>query len=350
MDKLEGGRASASRSGAGGERRRSWILPFSLLLFVIMIDSVDANSFGPVMAQIKSAWRMNDTGVGIFTGMYGLIPIIVAVPIGEAVRRWGVKRAVMAAIAIIFFGSLIMATADTFAQGLAGRVFASGGIRMATVASWAGASTIAPSSLMTSAWTVMNTANAGGGIIGPSVVGGYMGSRFGWRGVFYTVAGLSVFCIVIIGLFLHMPSAEKAAPDSAAAVTQACSFNVYKCWNIYLAGIIFTMMIGGNQLSLNSFAPLAMNQRWNMNPQAIGNIVGLSYAVGLPVMLLAGILADKLRTRKKNHQRVRKSQGTRTFYANFAGSENLYAGPGRISRLYLCPGCHALCQRSRNGA
>ena len=278
---------------------KAWILPFSLLLFVISVDSIDANSFGPVMAQIKSAWNMSNTNVGVYTGMYGLISIFVAVPIGEAVKRWGVKRAIMSAVAIIFFGSLLMATATAFPQGLTGRIFASAGIRMATVASWAGASMVAPASIMTSAWTIMNTANAAGAIVGPPLVGGYFGSNFGWQAVFLTLAGLSVFCFVLIGLFLRMPSAEAAAPDSAAAATVASRFNVYKCWDIYLAGLIFTLMIGGSQVSIMSFAPLAMAQRWNMDPQAIGNVIGLSFSVGLPVMLAAGILADKLRTRKK---------------------------------------------------
>jgi len=282
-----------------GRKSRAWILPFSLLVFVISIDSVDANSFGPVMAQIKAAWRMTNTDAGIYAGMYGLISILVAVPIGEAVRRWGVKRAVIGAVAIIFLGSLLMATADGFPQGLTGRVFASAGIRMATVASWAGASTVAPASIMTSAWTIMNTSNAAGGIVGPPLVGGYVGSRFGWQGVFYTLAGLSLFCIILIGLFLRMPSAKTAAPGSAAASTVVSPFNVYRCWDIYLAGLIFTLMIGGAQMSLTTFAPLAMAQRWNMDPQAIGNVMGLSFSVGLPVMLAAGILADKLRTRKK---------------------------------------------------
>jgi len=282
-----------------GIKSRAWILPFSLLLFVISIDSVDANSFGPVVAQIKNAWKMSNAHVGIYTGMYGLISIFMAVPIGEVVRRWGVKRAVMGAVAIIFVGSVLMATANAFHQGLTGRIFASAGIRMATVASWAGATMVAPASIMTSAWAVMNTANAAGGIVGPPVVGGYIGSRFGWQGVFYTLAGLSVFCIVLIGLFLRMPSAKTAAPGSAAASTEVSRFNVYKCWDIYLAGLIFTLMIGGSQMSIMSFAPLAMAQRWTMDPQAIGNVIGLSFSVGLPVMLLAGILADKLRTRKK---------------------------------------------------
>ena len=117
-------------------KSRAWILPFGLLLFLIVIDSLDANSFAPVMAPIRSAWSMTDTHVGIYTGMAGLIPILVAVPIGEAVRRLGVKRAVMDSIAIIFIGTIIMATAMGFAQGLTGRIFAAGGMRMAMVASW----------------------------------------------------------------------------------------------------------------------------------------------------------------------------------------------------------------------
>lgn len=299
MAQQAGGTAAVSKATAEKVISKAWILPFSLLVFVISIDSVDTNSFGPVMAQIKAAWRMTNTDVGIYTGMYGLIPILVAVPIGEAVRRWGVKKAVIGAVTIILLGSLLMATADAFPQGLTGRVFAAAGIRMATVASWAGATTVAPASIMTSAWTIMNTANAAGGIVGPPVVGGYIGSKYGWQGVFYTLAGLSVLCILLVGLFLRMPSARAAAPDSAAAATQVVRFNVYKCWDIYLAGLIFTLMIGGSQLSIMSFAPLAMAQRWNMDPQSIGNAIGISYAVGLPVMFAAGVLADRLRTRKK---------------------------------------------------
>jgi ACS family tartrate transporter-like MFS transporter len=96
-----------------------------------------------------------------------------------------------------------------------------------------------------------------------------------------------------------MPSAKTAAPDSAAAAAVESGFNVYRCWDIYLMGLIFTLMIGCSQMSITSFAPLAMAQRWNMDPQAIGNVIGLSFSVGLPVMLAVGILADKLRTRKK---------------------------------------------------
>lgn len=299
MDQSAGKTMPSPEGTAEGPKNRAWILPFSLLIFVISIDSVDANSFGPVISQIKNAWRMTNSEVGVYTGMYGLISILIAVPVGEAVRRWGVKRAVMGAVAIIFLGSVVMATADAFPQGLTGRIFASAGIRMATVASWAGATTVAPSSIMTSAWAIMNTANAAGGIIGPPVVGGYIGSKFGWQGVFYTLAALSILCMILIGLFLRMPSAKTAAPGSAAAATEVTRFNVYRCWDVYLLGLIFTLMIGGSQMSITSFAPLAMAQRWNMDPQAIGNVTGLAFLVGLPVMLVAAILADKLRTRKK---------------------------------------------------
>ena len=170
---------------------------------------------------------------------------------------------------------------------------------MATVSAWAGATMIAPASIMTSAWTIMNTANAAGSITGPPLVGGLIGGNLGWQAVFFTLAGLSVVCFILIGFFLRMPSAGTAAPGSAAASTVTSNFNVYKCRDIYLMGFIFTLMIGSNQVSIMSFAPLAMAQRWHMDPQAIGNILGLSFAVGLPVMLAAGVLADKLRTRKK---------------------------------------------------
>jgi len=290
--------AASAKQAAEGGKSKAWMLPFGLLLSVIAIDSIDNNAFGPVMAQIKNAWGMTNTQVGIYTGMTGLIPILVAVPIGEAVRRWGVKRAVIGAVALIFVGSVTMATAVAFPQGLVGRAVAAAGIRAATVASWAGASMIAPAAVMTSAWTIMNTANTAGAIAGPPLVGGYLGGTFGWQAVFFTLSGLAVFCILSIWLFLRMPSTKSAAADGTIA-SPASNFNVYKCWDIYLMGFIFTLMIGSVLYSTLSFAPLAMAYRWKMDPQAIGNVLGFSYSVGLPVMLAAGILADKLRTRKK---------------------------------------------------
>ena len=289
----------SSEESLGEADSRVWIFPFGLFLFALAIEAIDASSFAPVMAQIKSAWNMTDTHVGIYTGMAGLIPILVAVPIGEAVRRWGAKRSVMGSMVIIFIGALIMATAKGFARGLAGRIFAAGGLRMTTVASWAGATTVAPASVRTTAWTVMNTALAVGAIIGPLLVGGFIGGNFGWQAVFFAISALSVFCILLIGFFLRMPSAGIAALESTVVSTTASRFNVYKCWDIYLMGIIFTLMIGSSLVTIMSFAPLAMAQRWQMGPQSIGNFLGLSNLVGLPVMLMAGVFADKLRTRKK---------------------------------------------------
>ena len=146
-------------------------------------------------------------------------------------------------MAIILIGTMIMATAKGFAQGLAGRIFAAGGPRMGTVASWAGATMVAPTSIRTSARTVMNTALAIGAITGSPFIGGYIGGNFGWQVVFFTMSALSVFCIFLIGFFLRIPSAGIAASESAIAPTIASRFNVYKCWDIYLMGIIFTFMI-----------------------------------------------------------------------------------------------------------
>lgn len=299
MAQADGVLVVSAKQAKESSKSRAWMLPFGLLLSVIAIDSIDSNSFGPVMAQIKSAWSMTNTDVGTYAGMAGLIPLLVAVPIGEAVKRAGLKRAVMAAVAVIFIGSLIMATAGTFPQGLLGRGFATAGIKMATVAAWAGATTVAPAAVMTSAWTIMNTANAVGAIVGPPFVGGYVGGTFGWSAVFLTLSVLSVLSFLAIWFFLRMPSAQTAAPDSAAAATVDSHFNVYKSWDIYLMGLIFTLMIGSSLFAVLSFAPLAMVQRWKMAPQEIGNLLGLSYSVGLPVMLATGILADKLHTRKK---------------------------------------------------
>jgi NNP family nitrate/nitrite transporter-like MFS transporter len=202
-------------------------------------------------------------------------------------------------MAIIFIGAIIMATAEGFTQGITGRIFAAGGLRMGTVAAWAGATMVAPASIRTSAWTVMNSTLAIGAITGSPLIGGYIGGNYGWQAVFFTMSALSVFCILLIGFFLRMPLTEIAAPKSAASATIPSKFNVYKCWDIYLMGIIFNLMIGSSLVTITSFAPLAMAQRWQMDPQSIGNILGLSYSVGLPVMLAAGILADKLHTRKK---------------------------------------------------
>jgi hypothetical protein len=89
-----------------------------------------------------------------------------------------------------------------------------------------------------------------------------------------TVGGSSSPPLLSVLLFPIGCSAHAVCPNRSsgrAASTATSGFNVYRCWDIYLMGLIFTFMIGSNQVSIMSFAPW----RWRIDGiwiSAIGNV------------------------------------------------------------------------------
>src|SRR5204863_3566815 len=69
-----------------------WILPFGVTLAAMFALQLSNLGFSPLLPSIQHEFSMSYTQFGTFTGMYGLLAMILSVPAGITARRFGEKR------------------------------------------------------------------------------------------------------------------------------------------------------------------------------------------------------------------------------------------------------------------
>src|SRR5512144_326511 len=81
-----------------GSTARSWIVPFLATLFGMLTLQMSNLGFSPLLPDIQKEFSMSHTQIGLFTGMYGLLALVLSVPAGLAAKRYGEKRVLVLAL------------------------------------------------------------------------------------------------------------------------------------------------------------------------------------------------------------------------------------------------------------
>lgn len=308
--------------------------PFSLFLLLILFESMDVNAFGPVMAQIRDEFQLSATELGLYAGLGSLFGILTAIPIGEFIRGKGYKLSGTLLAVVIVVGSLISFFAPFFLVLLLGRVIVTIGARGCQLVGQAGGTTVAPATVRSTAWALMNAVLSIGGALGAVLLGGYVGGTYGWRAVMLVTAGISSIVAIVYALFLRMPAAALVEHEVEAAAAEKSSVNVYKIRSIYVLGAGFALTLSG--LIVNStFSAVVAQDRWNLGPQFAGNTLGLGLFIALPFLFLSGILADWLKGRKLVVALCILLAATGTFIQVASLGMDVAAGGANLFRLGL---------------
>lgn len=190
-------------------------LKFGLLLIGDLTANIDGIFLLIVYDQISTQFDRASYGPWLITAE--TLACCISLPIyGLLGDNFGPYRPLLLAYALFLFGCCISATGNNFWQIVVGRVFSgiaeAGLTSMATVIISEGASP-------TEAGILRNYANMFsvlGRVIG-SLAGGIMSDRIGWRGVFWTEAGLAALCGTGVTLMFRHQIAHtfKPGPDAA---------------------------------------------------------------------------------------------------------------------------------------
>lgn len=286
-------------------KRRVWLIPLVLLLFATFIELLDTSAFTPVMPLIMQAWAMNGAQLGLFAGMVGLAGLFVSIPMGELMKRIGIKYSVIIALTAVLVGLVIIANATNFSTGIVGRVFATAGYRAGSVALYAGIALVAPPRMRSSMMGIMLAMASVSAMIGTPLMGGVIAEAWGWEGVFWAMSALTAFGVVVFTIFFRLKHVRevKTAPrkDPAAAAIAESEVSEVSPYKRVLA---WQLMITNGLLSAGAtvvffFVPvsLAMNHGWQT--PAITTMITLTWVAALPGQLLTGWISDRLKSRKK---------------------------------------------------
>src|SRR5579871_2748909 len=112
---------------------RRWAVPFLSTLFAMLTLQMSSLGFSPLLPAIQKDFGASYSQIGLFTGLYGIMALLVSYPAGLLAKRFGEKLVLSGGLAIVAVGLLGLSLAPDFILGLASRVVWLFGYRLAFV-------------------------------------------------------------------------------------------------------------------------------------------------------------------------------------------------------------------------
>src|SRR5271169_6949493 len=95
---------------------KKWVVPFVAALFGMMALQISSLGFAPLLPQIQNAFGMSYSQIGLFTGVYGLLAIVLSVPAGLTAKQFGEKRVLIAGLMVVALGLGALSAATSFTE------------------------------------------------------------------------------------------------------------------------------------------------------------------------------------------------------------------------------------------
>ncbi|HLH30696.1 MAG TPA: MFS transporter, partial [Terriglobia bacterium] len=107
-------------SGEFGNRQ-SWVISAGAVILAMMSIQMASLGFSPLQPAMQKDLAASYSQMGLFTGMYGLIALVMSLPAGIIAARIGEKRALLIGLAVTAVGLVSLGRATTFTFGLVSR-------------------------------------------------------------------------------------------------------------------------------------------------------------------------------------------------------------------------------------
>ena len=267
----------------------NWLLPFAATLIAMFSLQLSNLGFSPLLPSIQREFGMSYTQLGLFTGLYGLLAMLLSVPAGVSVRRFGEKRVLGIGLLGVAVGSVLLGEAWSFGSALAFRGLTIFGYRFAFVSVLIAVALTAPASLRGRTMGVLGATSALASVIG-APLGGMLVGGFGWRLAILGYAAMAVLGAAVFWLFYRSTPNDPAGEGQPVhGTTRRSAFLSPVVWMLALI-----VGLGGfGQFTVTYFVPSVTNALYGLDATAAGVIISTGYVTAIVVNLGVGLLADR---------------------------------------------------------
>lgn len=270
--------------------RNSWLLPFAATLAAMFALQLSNLGFPPLLPSLQRDTGMSFTQLGTFTGLYGLLAMLLSVPAGLAARHFGEKRVLVLGMTGVAIGSVLLGQAQDFASAISFRGITIFGYRFAFVCVLIAVALTAPPALRGRTMGVLGATSAMASVVG-SPLGGSLVDDFGWRTAILGYAGMALFGATVFGL-LYRPAPPVTDPSPDESRTPAPTRSAFSSAAVWLLALV--VGLGGfGQFTITYFVPSVAQAEFGLAARESGFIISTGYLTAIVMNLVAGVLADR---------------------------------------------------------
>jgi predicted MFS family arabinose efflux permease len=271
--------------------RPPWLLPFGATLAAMFSLQLSNLGFSPLLPSIQRDTGMSFTQLGLFTGLYGLLAMLLSVPAGISARRFGEKPVLVAGLVVVALGSVLLGRADSFESALSWRGLVIFGYRFAFVSVLVAVALTAPPSLRGRTMGVLGATSAMASVIG-APLGGRLVDVFGWRSAILGYALMALVGAVIFWTLYRPVVAARVADATAHAPSHGVSRSAFRSPVVWLIALI--VGLGGfGQFTITQFVPSVAAQLYGLDAAGAGLVISTGYLAAIAANLFVGVLADR---------------------------------------------------------
>jgi predicted MFS family arabinose efflux permease len=273
----------------GVGRRPDWVTSYVATVVAMMAIQASSLGFSPLIPFMKDAWRMSYTQMGTFTGVYGLVALVMSVPAGVLAKRFGEKRILLLGLALAALGLAAVGCANNYVEGLSARTVWIFGYRLAFICVMTAIAVTVPSGQRGKAMGLLGALTALATILG-SGFSARMEAAFGWRQSMLGFAALAVLGGLCFGYFYRSVAASTSATDVRSEASSSL-FSAFKRPVVWLIPLLGLMNAGG--FAATFFVPSVVRTIFHGDASQASLIIGAAYTLAIVCNPLCGWLADR---------------------------------------------------------
>ena len=268
----------------------SWLLPFGVTLVAMFALQLSNLGFSPLLPSIQREFAMSYTQLGTFTGMYGLLAMVLSVPAGLSAKQFGEKRVLALGLLGVAAGSIMLGEAWSTESAIAFRGATIVGYRFAFVSVLIAVALTAPPALRGRTMGVVGATSSLASVIG-APLGGALVREFTWRNAILGYAGMAALGALLFWVF-YRPASDPDAGRPGQPAAEAGARSAFASPVVWTLALI--VGLGGfGQFTVTYFVPSVADAVYGLDAAAAGVIISTGYLTAIVVNLLVGMLVDR---------------------------------------------------------
>lgn len=276
----------------GKNKKKSPVTVMIIMLISMTAGAICMNKMSPVLTAVCNELGITTAQSGLLLSIFVLSGIFLSIPMGVLVARYGTFRMGLVSLLCIIVGSGVGALSTSYAVMLASRFLEGIGMMFLMCIGPAAVGRTATDKNRGTLMGIVMCFMSFGQIIALNLAPVFGWRKFWWFSAVFAGVGLVLWLIFIPGID------DGDGEENAEAGNAGVLSDVLKNSNVWLIAATFLLFMLAHMGAFN-YLPTYLQEVGGMSASAAGTLTSLASAIGIPVGILGGTLADKWGSRKK---------------------------------------------------